>query len=148
MRGRRGRILLDADAARARGQALGPDALLEGLVEYGLQIAAVDVEMRPIVAGVAAERLLVNELAEAVVEAGFEGGDRDAREGVLEPEGCELARRMRQEADADPDRPDLRRGLIDAARDAALVERQRQTEPADAGPDDDHLHDALSPWSG
>ena len=120
-------------------KALAPDALEKGGEQHHLQIAAVDVELRPVVAGVAAERLLVDELAEAVVEAGFERGDGDARQLVLEPEQRELAGRVRQEADADADRPDLGRGLEDAAADATLVKGERKRQSADAGADDDDL---------
>jgi hypothetical protein len=41
-----------------------------------------------------------------------------------------------QQVDADADRLDLRRGLEDAARDAAAMQLEREREPADAAADD------------
>ena len=65
------------------------------------------------VAGMAAERLAIDQLAEAVEERRLLRRHGDAGERRLEPEPRELRRRVRQEVDADPDRPDLRRRLVD-----------------------------------
>ena len=43
---------------------------------------------------------------------------------------------MRQDVDADAERPDLRRLLVDAAGDAGAVQAEGERQPADAGADD------------
>src|SRR5262249_25125557 len=69
-------------------------------------------------------------------------GHRDAFELRFEPEPGQLARCMRQDVDANSDRPDLRRRLVDARRNSGAMQRQREGEAADAGADDDSfVHD-------
>ena len=43
---------------------------------------------------------------------------------------------VRQDVDADAERPDLRRLLVDAAGDAGAVQAEGERQPADAGADD------------
>ena len=98
-----------------------------------------DRELRMVVAGGAAERLLVDQLAKAVEEGGIGGGDRDPRQFRFKSERGELARRMRKQIDADADLLDLGRGLENPARDAGLMQREPQRQPANAGTDDDDV---------
>ena len=61
---------------------------------------------------------------------------RHALERLEHAELAQLGGRVRQDVDADAERPDLRRLLVDAAGDAGAVQAEREREPADAGADD------------
>src|SRR5690606_373243 len=100
-------------------------------------------ELRIIVAGVPAERLDVDKLAEAVEIAGVGGRDRDLGQRLLEAELAQLLAGVRQDIDADAERLDLRRGLVDAAGDAAPLQHEPEREPAYAAADDQYFHDSL-----
>src|SRR4029078_2877394 len=82
-------------------------------------------------AGEAAARLLVDELAEAVVEAQLARLDRQARQGLVAAKLGELAHAVRQEVDAHAQRPDFGRRLENPAGNARLVERQGERQAAD-----------------
>ena len=101
-------------SARGRRRAAG-DRRIE---QHALQIAAMDRVLRIVVAGVAAERLAVDQLAEAVEERGLARQHRHARQLGLEAQPRELARRVRQDVDADAERPHLGRGFEHARGDA------------------------------
>jgi len=81
-----------------------------------------DRELRPWVARPAPQRLLIDELAEAVEKDTLGGLDRDARERRLQAELAEDLGGVRQQVDADADRLDLGRRLEDAARNAAPMQ--------------------------
>ena len=81
----------------------------------------------------------MDQLPESIEEGGVRGGDRDALKRVFEPEGRELTRRVRQEIDADADRPQLSGGFKNPARDAGPMQRDPERQPANAGADDDDL---------
>src|SRR6185437_14981949 len=112
-------------------QAL-PRCIEQDLVEVG----AMDRELRPVVAGVAAAQVADDRRAVAAVVGERARLDRVRGELVGEAELAELAHAVRQEVDADAERMDLGRGLEDATRDAGLVAAQRQRKPADAAADD------------
>ncbi len=133
-------VVVDARAAPAEHHLVGAGARDEGLEQHHLQVAAMDGELRHVVAGKAAGRLAVDELAEAVVEAIFARGDGDLGERIFETERAEFARGMRQDVDADADRLELGRRLEDAAGDAGAMQHQAQRQAADAGADDEHFH--------
>ena len=57
-----------------------------------------------IVARRAAERLLIDQLAEAIEEGRIRGRDRNLGQRLLEPERGEFFRGMRKQIDADADR--------------------------------------------
>ena len=61
------------------------------------------------------------------------------RQRRFEPERGEFLGGMRQQIDADADRPDLGGGFENAAGNSGLVQRQPERQPADAGADDDDL---------
>ena len=69
----------------------------------------------------------------AVLDAGCE-------QFVAEAERAEFAHRMRQQRDADAELLDLGRALVDAAGDAALLEIERERQPANAAADDGYFH--------
>ena len=110
-----------------------------GPLEHLLQVAPVDLELGPLVTGVAADRLGVHELAEPVEEARLPGGHGHVAQSVGEPQQAELLAGVGQKADPHPDGLDLGRRLIDTGADAPFVQHQGQREPADAAPDDDHI---------
>jgi len=51
---------------------------------------------------------------------------------------------MRQQRDADAERLDLARALIDAGGDAALTQIERKRKPANAATDDYNIHPCAS----
>jgi hypothetical protein len=105
----------------------------------GLQIGAMERELRRRMAGPMAERLLVDELPEAVEERRFARDHRDALELGKDAERLQRRRRVRQDVDADAERPHLGRSLEHAAGDALPVQGQRERQAADAGADDRDL---------
>ena len=127
---------IDADAGVAGDDSLAADPCPHGVEQDGLQIGAVDRQLRRIVAGPAAGRLAVDVLAEAVEERRLARDDGDPLELGEDAERPQRRARRRQHVDADAERPDLRGGLVDAAGDSGLVQRQRQRQAADAGADD------------
>jgi len=117
-----GSILLEPEAVPAEVNALRADPRLHRVEQERLQVAAMDRELRPRVAGLAPQRFLIYELAEPVEEHALGGLDRDARERRLEAELAEDLGSVRQQVDADADRLDLGRRLEDAARNAAPMQ--------------------------
>ena len=104
MRDRFVAVIVDARAALAEDHLVAACARNEIVEQHHLQIAAMDGELRHVVAGKAPGRFAVDELAEAIVEAIFARGHRDLGERVFEAERAEFARGMRQNVDADTDR--------------------------------------------
>src|SRR5262249_18280633 len=102
MRGDASLVLLDRAAAMSNDEILRADARAHGIQQHLLQIAAVEREMRPLMAGRKPPWLAVDELAvareEGVVLGRASGGD----ERVLQPERAQLLYRMRSQIDADP----------------------------------------------
>src|SRR5690349_1388797 len=96
-------------------------------------------ELRILVAGVASERLGVNELTVSVVENGLTREHAGTCELRLEPKLAEVLRRVRQYVDADAKGLHVRRGFVDARRYAGTMKQQAKREPADAAADDENL---------
>src|SRR5580693_3365386 len=105
-----------------------------------MQVAAVDRELRVLIAGEPAGRLPVDELAVAVEEGRLAGRDADGGQLSFEAQPGEDLRRVRQDVDADADGPQLRGSLVDFAVDAGVVQLKGERQPADARPDDRELH--------
>ncbi len=103
-----------------------------------------DRELRPVVAGEAPARLLVNELAVAAVEGQLARLDGARGQLFLQAEFAQLAHGMRQEIDADAERQHFRRGLEGARGNAGLMQAERQGQPADAAADDQHIRLAVA----
>ena len=76
----------------------------ESIQQHHLQVAAMNRELRMLVARGAAERLLIDQLAEAIEEGRIRGRDRDLGQRLFEPERGEFLGGMRQQIDADADR--------------------------------------------
>src|SRR5580704_8204065 len=106
-----------------------------------------DGELRMLITRRAPQRLGIDQLAEAVEEGGIGGRDRSPRQ--LQPEGSEFLCGMRQQIDADPDRPDLGSRLENPARNLRRMQRKPKRQAANAGPDDDdvvHVSSAARLW--
>ena len=100
----------------------------------------------------AAERLLVDQLAEAIEERCVRGRDRDFGQRGFEAERGQFLGRMRQQVDADTHRLDLGGGFENAAGNSGLMQRQPEGQAADAGADDNDLVHISIPrnndWAG
>ena len=83
---------LDADAGVARDHAVGTEALAHRREQHRLQVAAMDRELRHVVAGEAPSRLGVDELAEAIEERRLAGDDGALLERVEHAEPLQLGR--------------------------------------------------------
>ena len=117
-----------------------PSRARVGLVDHGLQAAAMDRELRKFKAGVGAARLAPDLLAAAVHVEQFVGADADLVEFRQQPQFGQLLDGMRQGIDADAELAH-RVGLLEnLAVDAACMQHQRRGQAADAAADDDGLH--------
>ena len=92
-----------------------------------------------LVARRAAERLLIDQLAEAIEEGRITSRDRDLRQLGFEPERCEFPGGVREQIDADADRLDLGRRFEYPAGNSGGVQRQPERQSANAGADDDDV---------
>ena len=120
--------------------ASGAEPLLDGAMDHALQPAAMDRELRHVVAGIEAARLAPDFLAVAVEIIQFIGANRDGIEPVQQAEAGQFADRMRQRVDADAEFADGVGLFEQFAVDAARAQHQRGGEAADAASDDDRLH--------
>src|SRR5476649_1480589 len=130
------RVLLDPGAAVVELDRVFPQPRARRVEQRLVQVGAMDRELRPAVAGVAAARLLEDELAMAAVEGELARLDAKRGERLLQAELRQFAHGMRQEVDADAERHHLRHRFEDAARDAGLVQAERQRQPADTAAHD------------
>src|SRR6185312_17414246 len=115
----------------------------ERLQQHHLQVAAMNAELRPVVARVQSAWIVIDELAEAWVVGNLGGRDADPRQVRLQAEFGQRLGGMGQEVDADAEALDLGGGLEDAAGDARRLQPQTQGKTADSGADDDDVHDLL-----
>src|SRR5262245_20691561 len=83
MRNRLRAVVFDTDAAPARDHFVGACAFHERIKEDHLQVAAMNGELRHVIAGETTGGLAINKLAEAVVEAILPCGHRDLCECIL-----------------------------------------------------------------
>ena len=122
------------------------------LMDHALQPAAMDGELRHVVAGVDAARLAPDLLAEAVGVDQLVGADRDRVEPLQQAELLQFLDGVRQRVDADAELADALGLLEQLAVDAAGMQHQGRGEPADPSADDNDLHDRLTrrnsrkPW--
>ena len=132
-------ILFDRDAFASRYDRVRAQALDNGIEQHLLQLTAMNRVLWMLVACVAAERLTVDELTEAIEEDGLLRQDRHARKRRVDSQFGERFGRMRQDVDAHAERTDLRCGLEDAARNSRTLQEKRERESADTGADDDDV---------
>ena len=95
--------LLEARDGGARADAVRAEALADGVEQQQLQLAAMDRDLRPAVAGGAPARLGADAVAEAVeVHELLPVGDAGRLDGLTEAELVEFAHRVRQQVDPAP----------------------------------------------
>ncbi len=111
----------------------------EGVQQHALQVAAMNRELWMLVAGRTPERLLIDQLAEAVEEGRVRRRNCDLRQIVLEAERGEFLCRVRQQVDADTDRADFGGRFENAARNSGLMQRKPERQTADSSADDNDL---------
>ena len=112
------------------------------LVDDVLQPAAMDRELRNVVAGIEAARLAPDLLAEAIGIDELVGADRDRVEPVEQAEVGKLFDRMRERIDADAKLADRVRLLENLTIDPARMQHQPGHQATDAAAGDDYFHDA------
>src|ERR1700731_3506758 len=132
-------ILIDSDAMMVGAEPVMSGARTERLQQKHLQVAAMDRELRMLVARGAAQRLLIDQLTEAIEEGGVLRRDRGPRQIGFEAERGQLPGGMRKQIDTDADRADFSRRLEYSTGNSRRVQRQPQRQPANAGPDDDDV---------
>src|ERR1700687_3380944 len=132
-------VLLDRGAMTVGVEPVASGARNERIEQDHLQIAAMDRELRMLIARGAAERLPVDQLAEAVEEGRILRGDRDLRQVSFESEGCKFFGGMREQIDADPDRPDFPGRLEYPAGNSGGVQLKPERQSANAGADDNDV---------
>src|ERR1700704_2137352 len=104
------------------GQPVGSGARPKRFEQQHLQIAAMDRELRMLIARDTAERLPIDQLAETIEEGRVLSGDRDLRQIGLQPERGKFFGGMREEIDTDADRLDFGSGFKDPARNSGAVQ--------------------------
>src|SRR6202012_2680546 len=134
-----GSILLDPNTMMAGDEAVAAGAGAKCIQQRHLQITAMDRELRMLIARRAAQRLLIDQLPEAIEEGGIRRRNRDLRQRLLQPERGEFLGRMRQQIGADADRPDFGYRLEDTAGTAGRVQRKPEGQAANATPDNDDV---------
>ena len=112
------------------------------VIDDALQPAAMNGELRHLVARIGAARLAPDLLAEAVGVDQLVGPDRHRVEPVEQSKLLELLDRVRQRVDADAELANAVGLLVDLAVDPARMQHQRGGETPDTAADDNDLHDA------
>ena len=115
-------------------------ALLDGLEQQHLKLAAVDRELRPVVTSLDAARLAPDLLTVFIEIEKLLGLDGDLAKRVLQAELGQLATGMRQNIDADTERPDLVHTFKDPAFQAGGMQAQGKRQPANSTADNSDPH--------
>ena len=116
-------------------------------MEDDMQVAAMNANFREGIPCKFAPVLAINQLPETVEKAALAILDAGLEQFIAEAKRAELAHRMRQQGDTDAKRLDLRRTLIDAACNAALLEIEGERKPANSAADDRYFH-SVTPSAG
>src|SRR5579871_756303 len=119
------------------------EALFDRVMDHALQPAAMDRELRHVVAGVDAADVAPDLLAVAVEVIKHVGADRDVVELLQQAELGEFTDRMRQRVDADAEFADGIGLFEQLAADAAGAQHQGRGQAADTAADDNRLHRLL-----
>src|SRR6476646_2954020 len=133
-------ILINADTFVVGQDRILAETLLYSLIQDDVQPPSMDANFGKRIAGELSTLLAVNQLSEAVEETAVLVFDAGLEQFIAKPERAEFAHRMRQESDADAERLDLRRALVDAAGDSTLLEIECEREPANAAADNRYVH--------
>ena len=121
MGGRTTFVLLNADAFAIGDHRILAEPFLHGFVEDDVQVAAMDTDFRKGISGEFSALLAIDQLPEPVQEVALAVFDARLEQRVAQAERTEFGHGMRQQRDADAERLDLRRALIDAAGDPPLL---------------------------
>src|SRR5258708_37268833 len=102
-------------------EPVGPCTGAKRIEQDHLQIAAMNRELRMVVAGRAPQRLLIDQLAEAIEEGRIAGFACDFRQRRFKTAACKFYGGMRQQIDAEADRTELGSRFKNTAGNAALL---------------------------
>src|SRR5260370_38121042 len=91
---------LDAEAMGVGDEPVAARMRAEWIEQHHLQIAAMNRELRMVLAGGAAERLPIDQLPEAVEEGGIRRLDREACQRIFKPQRGQFPGRVRKQVDA------------------------------------------------
>src|SRR4051794_33161937 len=133
-------VLRERTEAAAGVDGLRPEPLLDGPMDDALKAAAVDRELRLIVAGVDAASLAPDFLAVTVEVIELVGADRDIIKLLEQAEACQLAHGMGQRVDANAKLADGVGLLENLASEAPRAQHQCGGETTDTATDDNRLH--------
>src|SRR5882672_6552574 len=106
-------------------------------MDHALQAAAMNRELRHVVAGIEAARLAPDFLAMAIEIIQLIGANGGSIEPVEQTESCQFTDSMRQRVDTDAELADGIGLFEQFAIDAARPQHQRSGEASDAASDDD-----------
>src|SRR5471032_3324578 len=140
-------LLLERRDAAAEPDLVRAQDLLRGLEQDHLQLAAMNRELRPRQAGVAAARIGPDRLAVAVGVAQLARLDAGRGQCRLHAEARQDAHGARLDVDADAQRTELAHGFEDVDIEARALEAHRGGEAADARAGNDDLHGLKRPGS-
>ena len=122
-------VLLEVAEPMAGVQPAFAEPRAHRLMDHALQPAAMDRELRHVVAGVDAARLAPDLLAEAVGVDQLVGADRDGVEPLHQAELLQFLDGVRQRVDADAKLADALGLLEQLAIDAAGMQHQSRVSP-------------------
>ena len=132
-------ILIDAFATLVQQNAVLSQSLPHGVDQYLMQVAAMDRQLRPVIAGGTAAWLLADELTEAVVVGHLLGGDCHILQQLAETEFGQLAHGMWLQIDADTEPAQIGCRLKHPARQAEFMQAERQHQAGDATAEDEDV---------
>src|SRR5262245_61848270 len=118
------------------------------LVDDGLQAAAMDRELRHLVARVGSAQIAPDLLPEPVGVEQLVGSDPHRIEAIEQSKLRQFFDGVRQRVDADPELSDGIRLLVNVAVDPAGMQHEGGREPTDAAADHDNLHRQLTKPTG
>src|SRR6476661_2715900 len=133
-------ILINADTFVVGQDRILAETLLYSLIQDDVQPPAMDANFGKRITGELSTLLAVDELSETVEETAVMIFDAGLEQFIAKAERAELTHRMRQQRDADAERLDLRRALVDAGGDSTLLEIKCEREPANAAADNRYVH--------
>src|SRR3984957_9373348 len=140
VRGDAALVLAEGSEPAAGVNRVRSQSLLDGAVNHALQPAAMDRELRHVMAGVDTADVAPDFLAMAIEIIEHISADRDVVELLQQTKAGEFADRMRQRIDADAEFADRIRLLEQFAPDAAGPQHQPRGQAANTATDDNRLH--------
>ena len=136
-------MVFDANTAMAEFRGVGAQAADHLFGQHHVERAPVHMELWPVESGFRAKSLRQHVLAEPRIVGEAAGRDSGLAKLAFQPEMKQLTHAIGLQVDASARRPEFPRRLIDGARDAELMQRQRRSQPANAATDDHDFHAAV-----